>query len=101
MSGSGVGPTEVVRCSSCGRDVPEGEFCGACGAHLETGHGVLARRYRYHAFAANPAEHVLHPSVSSTLFPQLPHRRAVPFRLALLLAVGVLLVLSVLRWTGP
>jgi PrsW family intramembrane metalloprotease len=54
-----------------------------------------------HAFAANPHEHVLQPSVTSTLFPHLPHHRSVAFRLALLAVLGSLLLLGYLRLTGP
>jgi hypothetical protein len=42
------------------------------------------------AYAANPAEHVLHPGVITTLFPHLPHRRTLPYRAAL--ALGVILL---------
>ena len=101
MSANDPGAVQLATCPACGRGVPEGEFCAACGAHLALDRGPMARRYRYHAFAANPAEHVLQPSVISTLFPHLPHRRTAPFSLALLLAAVLLLVLGVLRWTGP
>lgn len=86
-------------CHNCGRDVPSGEFCGACGAHLQTPSADGAGRH--HAFAANPAEHVLQLSVISTLFPHLPHRRSAPFRIALAVVAAALLGLGLLRLTGP
>lgn len=101
MSVAEQGASALVTCPVCGHEVPDGAFCGACGAHLADGYGPNARRYRYHAFAANPAEHVLQPTVVSTLFPHLPHRRTAPFRLALLLVAILLLALGLARWTGP
>jgi hypothetical protein len=56
---------------------------------------------RHSAFTADPGEHVFQLSVVSTLFLHLPHRRAAPFRLVLILTAGVLLGLGVLRLTGP
>lgn len=89
----------LVTCHNCDRDVPPGEFCGACGAHLVTPSADGAGRH--HAFAANPAEHMLHLAVVSTLFPHLPHRRSAPFRITLALAAIILLGLGLLRLTGP
>src|SRR5919204_6777419 len=84
----------LITCPDCGSTVPEGEYCGACGTHLVTATGAGPRRY--HAFAANPAEHMVLLSVISTLFPHLPHRRTVPFRIALLVAGVLLFVLALL-----
>jgi RsiW-degrading membrane proteinase PrsW (M82 family) len=81
----------MTECPSCHRQVPAGEFCGACGAHLVSGSAG-----RLHAFAAHPGEHLLHPGVVSTLFPHLPHRHAAPFRLALVGGAALLLLLAVL-----
>jgi RsiW-degrading membrane proteinase PrsW (M82 family) len=83
----GPGGPALVTCPHCGRTVPEGEFCGHCGAHLRT-----ADVNRRHAFAALPSEPVMHFNVISTLFPHLPHRRGGPFRWALI-AGGLLVVL--------
>ncbi|HZU14659.1 MAG TPA: PrsW family glutamic-type intramembrane protease [Chloroflexota bacterium] len=44
---------------------------------------------------------MFHLSAVSTLFPHLPHRRSAPFRLALLVAGGLLVVLGIARLTGP
>src|SRR5216683_1894551 len=80
--GAGERPVEVpplVNCPHCESVVPAGEFCGHCGAHL-----VTASPSRTHAFAAVPSERVAHPSIVSTLFPHLPHRRGGAFRWALI-----------------
>lgn len=77
----------LVLCPHCGMTVPEGYFCGHCGAHLTT-----ASATRRHAFAAVPSESVAHLSVVTTLFPHLAHRRGGAFRWALL-GGGVLVVL--------
>jgi len=77
----------LLTCPHCGSVVPEGEFCGHCGAHLTAG---SARRT--HAFAAVPTERVAQLSIITTLFPHLPHRRGGPFRLALV--AGSLLVVA-------
>lgn len=89
----------LVRCASCENSVPSGEFCGVCGAHLATASGDGANRR--HAYAAHPAERVLHLSVISTLLPHLPHRRSAPFRIALLLVASVLLLMGLLQATAP
>ena len=59
-----------------------------------------ARSGRLHSYAANPGEHVLQPSVISTLFPHLSPQRGTQFRLALLVLAGLLLVLGYFRLTG-
>lgn len=91
--------TSTVECPHCGREVPPGEYCGACGAHL--GHEGTGSTERPRAFAANPFEHLLQPSFTTTLFPHLPQRRSAPFRLALLVLAGALLIVGYLRLTGP
>ncbi len=83
-----------MTCASCGREVPEGEFCGACGAHQRRG------AFRAHAFAADPWEHVLHLSVVSTLLPHLPRRNAAPFRIGLLVLAAALALLGLTGLTG-
>ncbi|HZS91422.1 MAG TPA: hypothetical protein VFE42_28510 [Chloroflexota bacterium] len=88
-----------IQCPECGRSVPDGFFCGACGAHLA--HLEQGRTHRQHAWAADPDQHVLHPSVVTTLFPHLPHRRRLPFQIALGVAAALLVVLGLLRLTGP
>ena len=101
MSQEGPAPAihPVVVCHSCAREVPEGEFCGACGAHLtDTEPSGADRR---HAFAAHPGEQVLHLSVISTMLPHLPHRQTGPFKVALVAGTIVLVALGLLELTGP
>jgi RsiW-degrading membrane proteinase PrsW (M82 family) len=80
---------ELVTCPHCGSVVPEGEFCGHCGAHLT---GGSARRT--HAFAAVPSQRVAHLSIITTLFPHLPHRQGAPFRAGLLAGGALVLLLA-------
>jgi hypothetical protein len=76
--------------------VPEGDFCGHCGAHLTT-----ASSTRRHAFAAVPSESVAHLSVVSTLFPHLSHRRGGAFRWALLGGGALVVLLAALHLFAP
>jgi hypothetical protein len=48
----------------------------------------------------NPAEHVLHPSPASLLFPHLPQEQSVSFRLALLVVSVALVLAGYLRLSG-
>lgn len=91
--------TSEAPCPHCGHDVPAGAYCGLCGSSLADGGPAAASRTR--AFAANPFEHVLQPSVVSTIFPHVPQLRSVRFRLALLVLTVLLLVAGYLRLTGP
>ena len=89
------GPPLVI-CPHCDSTVPQGEFCGHCGAHLTS-----ADKNRRHAFAALPSEPVLHFNVVSTLFPHLPHRRGGPFRWAMVVGVTFVLLLVALSLYAP
>jgi hypothetical protein len=91
-----VGAT-LVECPSCGNRVPDGSYCGACGGTL----GHLAQPRDLAAYAAHPHERVLRPWIATTLFPYLPHRSLVPYRLALLIGTVGLVFLGLLRLTGP
>ncbi|MGH2409684.1 MAG: PrsW family glutamic-type intramembrane protease, partial [Chloroflexota bacterium] len=86
-------------CPVCEREVPDGAYCGACGAHLAGPSG--ATPHRHQAYAADPAQHMIYPSVISTLFPHIPHRRMLPFQVALAVTTALLVGLGLLRWTGP
>jgi len=99
MSEEAQATGDLVTCPICERQVPPGEFCGACGAHLLS--DAADAHGRRHAFAAHPGEHVVHLSVVSTLFPHLPHRRAAPFRIVLAAVLVLLVALGFLRLTGP
>src|SRR3989442_15953032 len=73
----------IVTCPHCGANVPAGEFCGRCGAHLATG-----SPRRSHAYAAVPNQRVAHLAIVSTLFPHLAYRRSGPFRVAIVAGGG-------------
>jgi hypothetical protein len=74
-----------TKCPSCGRNTASGVYCAHCGAVL---HPVGAERGGH--FAAEPHQHLLTPSVVSTLFPHLPLRGHNTFRALLL--TGILLM---------
>jgi RsiW-degrading membrane proteinase PrsW (M82 family) len=76
--------------------VPEGDFCGHCGAHLTT-----ASTTRRHAFAAVPSEPVAHLSIVTTLFPHLAHRRGGAFRWALIGGSAAVVMLAALQLFAP
>jgi hypothetical protein len=76
--------------------VPEGDFCGHCGAHLTT-----ASATRRHAFAAVPSESVAHLSVISTLFPHLTHRRGGAFRWSLIGGSALVVLLAAMHLFAP
>ena len=80
-------PAEVT-CPHCGREVPRENYCVACGEPLAGG----AR-----GFAANPHERWYHPRLVSSIFPHLPRGDMRPFRIALLVAGAVVIVLCLLR----
>jgi hypothetical protein len=52
-------------------------------------------------YAAAPGEHVLQPSIVSSMFPHLPNGSQGPFRIGLGLVLAALIVLSVLRLPLP
>lgn len=82
----------VHECPRCKVDVPDGNFCGRCGC--EGGH---LRLIRPKTFGAAPGENVLVPYLSSTLFPQLPSRSRIPFRVTWIIGAAGLLISAVLR----
>ncbi len=90
-----LGPA-LMLCPHCDSTVPQGHFCGHCGAHLST-----ADTSRRHSFAAMPNEPVVHFNVISTLFPHLPHRRGGPFRWALVAGAVFVLLLVTLSLYAP
>ena len=86
----------LVQCPHCEMNVPAGEFCGHCGAHLTT-----ASVTRRHAFAAVPSESVAHLSIITTLLPHLPHRQGGAFRWALIAGITLVAVTAALRLFAP
>lgn len=90
-----------MTCPVCGRDVPAGRFCGACGAPM------VRRRFdgpawlRIRQYCAAPREPVPLPMIVSTVFPLLPRASRGVFRnclLALLLTMGLFILL---HWQVP
>src|SRR3989442_10143958 len=86
----------IVTCPHCGANVPAGEFCGRCGAHLATG-----SPRRSHAYAAVPNQRVAHLAIVSTLFPHLAHRRSGPFRVAIVAGGAPAVMLAALHLFAP
>jgi hypothetical protein len=86
----------LVTCPHCGSGVPGGEFCGHCGAHL-----TLGSPRRTHSYAAVPSERVAHLAIITTLFPHLPHRRGGPFRVALVAAGALVVLLAAMHLFAP
>lgn len=78
-------------CSKCGREVPREAFCVCCGEPLG---GGTARKAGY---AAAPHEKWFHPRLVSSIFPHLPRADMRPFRIALLAASAVVVVLCLLH----
>ena len=89
--------SQNVTCPVCGRTVPAGRYCGACGAHLR---GDASSAGRMHSFVVNPHEHVFQPSPISVLFPHLPQDESVAFRVALLVVALALVIVGYLHLTG-
>ena len=83
----GTNPDGVPRtaCPVCETDVPAGAFCGYCGSHLTSHRGDGPAWLRLRTYSAASGEHVLRPSVTSTLFPHLHHRAQGPFRVGLII----------------
>lgn len=91
----------TMPCPACRHDVPAGRFCARCGAHLSLAPGERPGSLRVSDYAAAPGENVLQPSIVSSMFPQLPSRSRVAFRIALTLVVLMLIVFSLLQWYVP
>ena len=81
-----------MQCRNCGRELEGGEYCPWCGAHQTVSRERHVTR-RPHVYAANPSEHVLQPSIVSTLFPHMGARRM--FQLGWLLLVAVIAVVAI------
>jgi RsiW-degrading membrane proteinase PrsW (M82 family) len=84
-----------VRCDHCANDVPDGVFCTRCGAHQGTAGEVANAKTRPHRYAAHPGEHVVQPSVFTTLFPHLGHQKIHEFRWAFGVGLAGILVLYI------
>ncbi|MBS1692293.1 MAG: zinc ribbon domain-containing protein [Actinobacteria bacterium] len=87
----------TMECEICRLDVPAGKFCGLCGGHLTPQHGDGPWWLRLRAYSAAPGENVFTLSLTSSLFPQLPERSRIPFRIGLIVLLVVLTACTVLR----
>lgn len=96
-------PTGVssVVCRHCRTAVPAGNFCGYCGADLNSPTQGRWTILRPDVFVAAPAERMLLPMVSSTLFPQLPPIYRNPFRTGMAILFTGVVAFSALRLLGP
>ena len=82
----------MMECRVCQTDVPAGEFCGLCGDHLTTeGRKRPVMVAAFGHYGAAPGEHLLLPSLASSLFPHLPHKStdAVPDRRCIVVLVAL------------
>jgi RsiW-degrading membrane proteinase PrsW (M82 family) len=82
-----------MRCDHCANDVPDGVFCTRCGAHQGAIEAVGDPKLRERSYAAHPGEHVVHPSVFTTIFPHLGGHKVHEFRWAFFAGLGGILVL--------
>src|SRR5262245_22819308 len=82
-----------MRCDHCAHGVPDGVFCTRCGAHQGTTGELGDARLREHRYAAHPAEHVVQPSVFTTLFPHLGQHKIHEFRWAFVVGLAGIVIL--------
>jgi len=86
-------------CPECGKDVPAGQFCAACGVRRPPGR--KDGRLRRSAYAAAPRQRVLRPWVASSLFPQLPRHAHAHFQIGLIIVLATAAGFAMLRWQVP
>jgi hypothetical protein len=89
-----------TECRICKTDVPAGEYCGLCGCHLTPRKGEGPDWLRIRDFGAAPDEHLLQPSLASSLFPHLPPRSRTVFQIGLALVFVALVAFALLRMPG-
>ena len=87
----------TTECRVCKVDVPDGKYCGLCGVPIDKERGDGPEWLRLSASCVAPDEHLLRPSIASSLFPHLSHQSRTPFRIAML----VLLALSIPMAAAP
>jgi hypothetical protein len=87
----------TAECRVCQTDVPAGEYCGLCGCHLTPRRGEGPDWLRIRDFGAAPDEHLLQPSLASSLFPHLPPRSRTVFRVGLAVVLIALVAFAVLQ----
>jgi hypothetical protein len=93
-------PIPTTECRICQTDVPEGEYCGLCGCHLTPRPGEGPDWLRMRDYGAAPSEHLLQPSLTSSLFPHLPERSRTAFRIGLAVVLAALVAFTLLRLPG-
>jgi hypothetical protein len=86
-----------MECRVCQTEVPAGAFCGLCGVHLTPQRGDGPDWLRIHAFGAAPDEHLLRPTLASSLFPHLSQRSRTPFRVGLFVLLVALTLCTVFK----
>ncbi len=82
-----------MRCDHCAHDVPDGVFCTRCGAHQGATAEAGNPRTRRHRYAAHPGEHVVQPSIFTTLFPHLGQHKVHEFRWAFIVGLAGITIL--------
>lgn len=87
----------MMECRVCQTEVPAGKFCGLCGVPHDEHRGDGPSWLRARAFSAAPGEHLLTPSLTSSLFPQLAPRSRRVFLMGLALLVVALTIAIALR----
>jgi len=97
QTGSSVTDVPIMKCPVCETDSPAGIFCGRCGAHLTPEPGDGPPWLRIWSHAAAPDEHVLRPSLASSLLPHLRQRSRTPFRFGLVAVLLALLGFALLK----
>jgi len=90
----------TAECRICQVEVPAGEYCGLCGCHLTPRKGEGPDWLRIRDFGAAPGEHLLQPSLASSLFPHLPPRSRTVFRVGLAVVFVALVAFALLRMPG-
>jgi hypothetical protein len=90
----------TTECRVCETDVPAGEYCGLCGCHLTPRRGEGPDWLRIRDFGAAPGEHLLQPSLASSLFPNLTPKSRNVFRIGLAVVLAALLAFALLRLPG-
>jgi len=91
------GHVPTTECRVCRTDVPAGEYCGLCGAHLAPRRGEGPDWLRMLTYGAAPGEHLLQLSLASSLFPNLPPRSRAVFRIGLAVVLAALVAFALLR----
>lgn len=90
----------MMECEVCQLDVPAGEYCGLCGAPLSAHRADGPHWLRARSFSAAPGQHLLRPSMTSSLFPHLSPRTRTAFLGALIALALALVATSMLRIPG-